>query len=158
MIDKLSILWRVANLPVLPVVLACATFGTYLGAAFTYPFAHTAREMVDIWPKKDGIDHFGGNYRKAAVYIWFNQNILNYYPGFFKNYFWKIAPQYVSSYKGGSSRSFWLRSWVSSNTGALTSSVGRLTTLPKTVSYDLSAIINNASPLILFVHSHNNIT
>lgn len=97
MIDKLSILWRVANLPVLPVVLACATFGTYLGAAFTYPFAHTAREMVDIWPKKDGIDHFGGNYRKAAVYIWFNQNILNYYPGFFKNYFWKIAPQWFIS-------------------------------------------------------------
>ena len=80
-------------MPVLPIVLFCATFGTYLGAAFTYPFAVTAREMVDIWPKKGGVDPFGGNYRKAAMYIWFSQNIVNYYPGFFKRYFWHIAPQ-----------------------------------------------------------------
>ena len=140
MIDKLSILWRVGNMPVLPIVLACATFGTYLAAAFTYPFAHTAREMVDIWPKKDGIDYFGGNYRKAAVYIWFNQNILNFYPGFFKNYFWKIAPQYISFNSDGSSQSSWQKRWVCSNTGVLTSLQEQLITLPKTVSYDLFPI------------------
>jgi hypothetical protein len=48
--------------------------------------------MVDLWPTK-GADPFGGNYRKAAVYIWFHQNILGFYPGFFKRYFWHIAPQ-----------------------------------------------------------------
>jgi hypothetical protein len=91
-LDKLSVLWRNTNMPVLPLVLICASFGTYLGAAFTYPFAVTAREMVDIWPKVGG-DVFGGNYRKAAVYMWFHQNILGFYPGFFKKYFWHIAPQ-----------------------------------------------------------------
>jgi hypothetical protein len=94
MIDKVSVLWRATNMPVLPLVLFSATFGTYLGAVFTYPFAHTVREMVDIWPKKGGVDPFGGNYRKASIYVWFHQNILGFYPGFFKNYFWHIAPQY----------------------------------------------------------------
>jgi hypothetical protein len=42
-IDKISILWRVTNFPVLPCVLFAASLGTYLGAVFTYPFAHTAR-------------------------------------------------------------------------------------------------------------------
>jgi hypothetical protein len=82
-------------MPVTPLLAVSALFGTYLGAVFTYPFAVTAREMVDLWPKKGG-DPFGGNYRKAAVYIWFSQNILGYYPGFFKRYFWHIAPQYSS--------------------------------------------------------------
>jgi hypothetical protein len=92
-IDKFSVLWRNTSFPVLPLVTFAAAMGTYVGAVFTYPFAVTAREMVDVWPKK-GADPFGGNYRKAAVYIWFSQNILAYYPGFFKNYFWHIAPQY----------------------------------------------------------------
>jgi hypothetical protein len=48
--------------------------------------------MVDLWPKR-GIDAFNGNYRKAAVYFWFSSNVVNFYPGFFKNYFWHIAPQ-----------------------------------------------------------------
>jgi solute carrier family 25 (mitochondrial oxoglutarate transporter), member 11 len=102
LIDKFSLFWRVSSMPVLPNVLICATFGTYLGAVFTYPFAHTVREMVDFWPKKDGIDAFGGNYRKASVYVWFHQNILGFYPGFFKNYFWHIAPQYFSPNPDGS--------------------------------------------------------
>ena len=110
LIDKLSILWRVANMPVLPVVLFCASFGVYLGAAFTYPFAQTSREMVDIWPKKNGIDPFAGNYRKASVYIWFSQNILMFYPGFFKNYFWHVAPQYFYINEDGLSLFCWLKS------------------------------------------------
>ena len=92
LIDKLSFFWRLGNYPILPVSMGCAAFGTYLGAVFTYPFALTAREMVDIWPKK-GPDAFGGNYRKAAIYIWFSRNILAFYPGFFKRYFWHVAPQ-----------------------------------------------------------------
>lgn len=92
-IDKLSVLWRATNVPVGPLVLLSALFGTYLGAAFTYPFVVSLREMVDFWPKKGGVDPFGGNYRKGAVYIWYHQNILSFYPGFFKRYFWHIAPQ-----------------------------------------------------------------
>lgn len=80
-------------MPVLPLVLFAATFGTYLGAAFTYPFAVSVREMVDLWPKK-GADPFNGNYRKASIYLWFHQSILSFYPGFFKRYFWHIAPQW----------------------------------------------------------------
>ncbi len=92
LIDKASVLWRATTFPVLPLSLLCAAFGTYMGAVFTYPFAQAVREMVDIWPKKGG-DAFGGNYRKASIYMWFHQTLLSYYPGMFKNYFWHIAPQ-----------------------------------------------------------------
>lgn len=102
LIDKFSVLWRAGGMPVTPIVLFCASFSTFFAAAFTYPFAVTARQMVDIWPKKNGIDYFGGNYRKASMYIWFSQNILYFYPGFFKRYFWHIAPQYYLYDLGGS--------------------------------------------------------
>jgi hypothetical protein len=136
LIDKASVLWRATTFPVLPLSLLCAAFGTYFGAVFTYPFAHAVREMVDIWPKK-GVDPFGGNYRKASIYMWFHQTLLSFYPGFFKNYFWHIAPQYALWDLGGSSRSCWRRSWAFSNTGESTSSTGLPTTPPKTVSCDL---------------------
>jgi hypothetical protein len=29
--------------------------------------------------------------------MWFSDSILNYFPGFFRNYFWHIAPQYLIS-------------------------------------------------------------
>lgn len=93
-IDKLSVLWRVATFPVLPVILFTCIFSTYLAAAFTYPFAYSVREMVDFWPKKNGIDPFKGNYRLASTYVWFSQTLIGFYPGFFKNYFWHIAPQW----------------------------------------------------------------
>lgn len=95
LIDKISVLWRLGSMPVLPCVLFTISFSTYLAAAFTYPFAHSVREMVDFWPKKDGLDPFKGNYRKASTFVWFHQNILGFYPGFFKNYFWHIAPQWA---------------------------------------------------------------
>lgn len=135
-IDKLSIFWRIASMPVLPCVLFSAIFGVYFGAVFTYPFAHTAREMVDIWPKKNGIDPFQGNYRKASMYIWFHQNILGFYPGFFNNYFWHIAPQYLCGDVGGSCPSYWLRSWACSSTGESISSTVPPITPTRTVSYD----------------------
>ena len=43
LIDKLSIAWRVGNMPVLPVVCFSALLSTYLAAAFTYPFAVASR-------------------------------------------------------------------------------------------------------------------
>jgi hypothetical protein len=95
LIDKVSVLWRNTNFPILPLQLFCAAFGTYFGAVFTYPFAYMSREMVDLWPKKNGIDPFGGNYRKASVYMWMTETFLNYYPGFFKKYFWHVVPQYI---------------------------------------------------------------
>ena len=92
--------------------------------------------MVDIWPKKNGIDPFAGNYRKASVYIWFSQNILLFYPGFFKNYFWHVAPQYNYNNEDGSFPFCWLKSWVFSSTGESTSSMELPITLPRTASYD----------------------
>ncbi len=94
LIDKFSVLWRASNMPVTPIVACCAIFSTYVGAAFTYPFAVSVREMVDLWPRVDGRDYFANNYRKASIYMWLHQNILGFYPGFFKKYFWHIAPQY----------------------------------------------------------------
>lgn len=64
-----------------------------IGAAFSHPFAHTTREMVDFWPKKNGVDVFQGNYRKAATWLWFTAPTWNIaFPGFFKLYFWNVAP------------------------------------------------------------------
>ena len=76
----------------LPIKAFCAAFATYLAAVFTYPFAHSVREMVDFWPKKDGIDPFQGNYRKAAVWLWYGPSWLIAFPGFFNRYFWHVAP------------------------------------------------------------------
>jgi hypothetical protein len=39
LIDKVSLLWRTTNMPVLPLQILCAAFGTYMAAVFTYPFA-----------------------------------------------------------------------------------------------------------------------
>jgi hypothetical protein len=148
LIDKVSVLWRNTNMPVLPLILSCALFGTYMAAVFTYPFAVTAREMVDLWPKKGG-DPFGGNYRKAAVYTWFHQNILGFYPGFFKRYFWHIAPQYTCFNLDGSSPWSSPKSWVSSNTGESTSSTVLPITLRRTASYDLTESITVYSTRII---------
>jgi hypothetical protein len=35
---------------------------------------------------------FGGNYRKAAVWIWYHEFTGTYFAGFFTKYFWKTAP------------------------------------------------------------------
>lgn len=65
---------------------------TYLAAIFSYPWTVT-REMVDFWPKTPGAPcTFGGNYRKAAVWIWYHEFAGTYFAGFFTKYFWKSAP------------------------------------------------------------------
>lgn len=92
--DKSSIIYRTSNTPKWPTIWICAAISTYLGAVFSYPFAHTAREMVDFWPKKNGVDIFQGNYRKAAAWLWFGASTWNIsFPGFMKLYFWKVFPQ-----------------------------------------------------------------
>jgi hypothetical protein len=49
--------------------------------------------MVDFWPKKNGVDVFQGNYRKAATWLYFTAPSWNIaFPGFFKLYFWNVAP------------------------------------------------------------------
>ena len=92
--DKLSWMQRVGNMPVLPTNVFNASIATYLACVFTYPFAVTAREMVDIWPKKNGIDPWAGNYRKAATWLWFGPSWNIGFPGLFKRYFWHVAPMY----------------------------------------------------------------
>ena len=91
--DKASVLWRTSSSPMFPVQAVLAAFSTYLGAVFAYPFAHSTRLMVDFWPKKNGVDPFSGNYRKAAVWLWYGAGSWNIaFPGLFKNFFWKVFP------------------------------------------------------------------
>lgn len=91
--DKLSVMWRTSNIPSWPILAIVAGFSAYLGAVFSYPFAHTVREMVDLWPKKNGVDMFQGNYRKAASWLWFASPSWNLaFPGFFRIYFWNVFP------------------------------------------------------------------
>jgi hypothetical protein len=50
--------------------------------------------MVDLWPKKNGVDIFQGNYRKAATWLWLAAPTWNIsFPGFMRLYFWKTFPQ-----------------------------------------------------------------
>jgi solute carrier family 25 oxoglutarate transporter 11 len=51
-----------------------------------------AREMVDFWPKKNGVCPWNGNYRKAAVWIYYHEFSSTFFAGFFTNYFFRCAP------------------------------------------------------------------
>lgn len=87
--DKSSWMWRVGEVPYLPCKIVNAAFTSYLACAFTYPFAVTAREMIELWPKdKGGVCTWNGNYRKAMSWLWYHEFSTNYFPGFFKNYFY----------------------------------------------------------------------
>lgn len=92
LIDKLSVLWRTSNNPMLPIKALTAAFVTWIATFATYPFVHSVRDMVDLWPKKDGVDPFKGNYRRAAVWLWYGPSWLMAYPGMFTRYFWHVAP------------------------------------------------------------------
>jgi len=55
--------------------------------AFSYPWANTIVEMVDFWPKeKGGVCTWNGNYRRAAVWLYYHEYTTNLFPGFIKNY------------------------------------------------------------------------
>eukprot|EP01017_Pseudomicrothorax_dubius_P000565 TRINITY_DN0_c2145_g1_i2.p1 TRINITY_DN0_c2145_g1~~TRINITY_DN0_c2145_g1_i2.p1 ORF type:complete len:101 (+),score=22.08 TRINITY_DN0_c2145_g1_i2:2-304(+) len=74
----------------------------------SYPWGNKVREMVDFWPKREGANIFQGNYRKAAVWLWYHEYTSNYYPGLMKNYFWKTAPW------------MFLTLWISDSLGVFT--------------------------------------
>lgn len=97
LVDKLSVIWRTSNTPIFPVKLFCAGFATYLGAVFSYPFAHAVKDIVDLWPKKDGVDPWKGNYRKAAVTLWYGPSWNIGFAGLFKKYFWHVWPLWFTS-------------------------------------------------------------
>lgn len=90
--DKFSWIWRVGEVPYTPTSIAMMTFSSWLACVFSYPWAVTAREMVDFWPKPNGVCQFDNNYRKAMVWIYYHEWSSNYFAGFFKNYFWKQFP------------------------------------------------------------------
>lgn len=96
--DKLSVLWRTNSSPMFPVQLFLGVLCAYMGVVFAYPFAHMTRMMTDLYPKKDGIDLYGGNYRKAAVSLWYGNSWNEGWIGLFKSqYFWKHFPLYFTS-------------------------------------------------------------
>lgn len=85
--DKASWLWRVGDMPYTPTKIALCALTSWFACAFSYPWGNTIVEMVDFWPKeKGGVCTWGGNYRKAAVWLWYHEYTTNYYPGFIKNY------------------------------------------------------------------------
>ena len=97
LVDKLSVIWRTTDNPTMPVKYFCAGLSSYLACVFTYPFLFTAKDMVDVWPKKDGIDPWKGNYRKAMVYLWYGPSWNIGWPGMFHRYFWHAFPLYFST-------------------------------------------------------------
>ena len=91
--DKLSVIPRQTTFPWLPIKLFSATVAVWLAAVLTFPYAYTAREVVDFWPRKNGVDPFQGNYRKASVWMFFGDSLGNYYYGMYRKYLWHIGPQ-----------------------------------------------------------------
>lgn len=97
LVDKLSVIWRTTDNPILPVKLFAASLACYLGAVFSYPFVMPVKDMVDLWPKKDGVDPWKGNYRKAMVSLWYGPTWNIGFFGLFNRYFWHVFPLYLSS-------------------------------------------------------------
>jgi len=91
--DKLGgITYRISDFPYGLVKFFNIAFSTYLACVFSYPWGVMAKEMVDFWPKENGVCRFDGNYRKAAVWLWYHDLGSNYFPGLFNNYFWRQGP------------------------------------------------------------------
>ena len=97
LVDKLSVIWRTTDNPIAPVKIFCAGLATYLGAVFSYPFVHAARDMVDFWPKKDGVDPWKGNYRKAISSLWYGPTWNIGFAGLFHRYFWHVFPLHFTT-------------------------------------------------------------
>ena len=86
-------MYRASNYPREITLIFCAAVSTFIAGFLTYPF-QTARDMIDTWPKKNGICPYDGNYRKAYSYLWYAENWNHSFPGFLKLYFWNYAPQW----------------------------------------------------------------
>lgn len=104
-IDKFSIMWRISDVPRWWLAFIAASMSTTLATFFVYPMSNASKEMVDLWPKKDGICPYDGNYRKAFTYLWYSDFWNTGFPGLFKNFYWHHAPQWfltiMLSYKLG---------------------------------------------------------
>ena len=105
-IDKASLFWRISDLPRYYMAALSAAFSCALTAVFVYPFSNTIREMVEVWPKKNGVCPYDGSYRKAMSYLWYGSEFWNTaWPGMFKNFFWHNVPMWFAtlmiSYKLG---------------------------------------------------------
>ncbi|CAD8135376.1 unnamed protein product [Paramecium octaurelia] len=84
--DKLSVFTRVAEIPYFPVKVLNCFLSTYLAILTSYSLSQVTREMVELWPKPNGVCPYDGNYRKAATHIWYARNLNNYFPGMLRNY------------------------------------------------------------------------
>lgn len=84
---------RISDFP-LPIVKGLiGGLSVYLACVFSYPFGVMIREMVEYWPKeKDGTSTWQGNYRRAAVWLWYHEYGSNFLPGFVTQYFTRNAP------------------------------------------------------------------
>jgi solute carrier family 25 oxoglutarate transporter 11 len=93
-----TVTFRMSDFPYALTKSIIAFVSVYFACVFSYPFAVTIKEMVDLWPKeKGGVCTFQGNYRKAAVWLWYHDFGSNYFPGFMNNYFWRQAPWMFTS-------------------------------------------------------------
>jgi len=105
LIDKFSVMWRISDVPRYLLAAIAAGFSATLTSVFIYPFSNTTREMVEKWPKKDGVCPYDGSYRKALHYLWYSDFWNTAWPGMFKNFYWHHAPQWfitlLFSYKLG---------------------------------------------------------
>ena len=82
-------MWRVGEVPFTPCNVFIMGIAAYFACVPSYPGAVAIREMVEMWPKPNGVCQFDNNYRKAAIFAWYHEWSNNIISGFFKNYFWK---------------------------------------------------------------------
>lgn len=93
-----TVTFRISDYPYGLVKGTMALISVYLACLFSYPWAVTIKEMVDLWPKeKGGVCTFQGNYRKAAVWLWYHETTNTSFPGFMNNYFYRQAPWMFAS-------------------------------------------------------------
>jgi len=92
--DKIGgVTTRISDFPFPVMKLMIGGLSTTMALIFSFPFYYTAREVVDYWPKlANGKTPWEGNYRKAAVWLYYHNFGSNLFPGLFNNYFWRNFP------------------------------------------------------------------
>ena len=46
---------KLGECPYLPCKMTIAAFSAYMGCLFTFPFAVMSKEMIEYWPKENGV-------------------------------------------------------------------------------------------------------
>mmetsp|Transcript_8349 Transcript_8349/g.7413 ORF Transcript_8349/g.7413 Transcript_8349/m.7413 type:complete len:227 (+) Transcript_8349:414-1094(+) len=92
--DKFGgVTYRIGDFPYKLFKFMNVAFSSWLACIISFPIAHTCREMVDFWPKpKDGNSPFHGNYRRAFVWMLYQDQLGNIWPGFMNQYFYRTFP------------------------------------------------------------------